>query len=197
MHAMDYQTLAEEIDRIAEIAMRLERPFQQACFEILLRQALDERQGLTGAHPPGPASELSDSWEAEIDPAHLKIVMSKTGASKEELRAVFEIVGGRYVLLKHPKPRTASRAQIEWALLIALRGGVLMGEYLVDIEDVRRTCKDNRCYDGSNFAANFRARKWARFFDGAVSTGAFPVPLSWQGEVELGRLIKSLARQAD
>jgi hypothetical protein len=197
MHAMDYQTLAEEIDQIAEIAMRLEQPFQQACFEILLRQALEERQGLTGTHPPSPASDPSDSWEAGIDPAHLKTVMSKTGATKEELGAVFKIADGRYVLLKRPKPRTASRAQIEWALLLALRGGVLVGECLVDIEDVRRACKDNRCYDGSNFAANFRALKWARFFDGAVATGAFPVPLSWQGEAELGRLIKSLARQAD
>ena len=77
--------------------------------------------------------------------------------------------------------RTAWRTPNK-ALLIALRGGVLMGEFLVEIEDVRRTCKDHRCYDGSNFAANFRARKWARFFDGPVAAGALPMPLSWQGE---------------
>jgi len=66
--------------------------------------------------------------------------------------------------IKEPSHGQAARGQIEWALLLALKNGILNNSLKADPEEVRSMVQDKGYYDSANFSANFRKPKYANYF---------------------------------
>jgi hypothetical protein len=123
--------------------------------------------------------------------------MGKTGVTEAELNSVLLYDGNEIHFLKEPKHTRIAQGQIEWALLLALKRGILSNELSTDPEDVRSICQDKGFYDPANFASNFKKAKSASLFKGLLKPQGESQTISNDGFNTLGKLIKSLSGNAD
>lgn len=196
---MDYQTLKKEISEIAGIAASVPEEFRQKCFELLLTRLLDGAEPRKKAKEDPPAAEE----KARVDPpaspgaipitSQIRVLMAKGGITADDLSKILFVEDGEVHFTKEPSHSIVARGQIEWALLIALRNGILSNNLSVDPEDVRSVCQDKGFYDKANFATNFKKEKSASFFKGKMEAQGESRSLTLEGQQELGKLIKALA----
>ena len=94
-------------------------------------------------------------------------------------------------LYEDVKTTRMAEAQIRIALLLSLRNALTNGEFEATIDAVRTECRDRKCYDQGNFAANFRNNQSLFDFEKYTKEMA-EVRLSENGRKELAQLIKEL-----
>lgn len=191
---MDYKHLKEEIKEIVEIAASVPEAFREKCFELLLNNLLSGKA--TKGHampspetaPPPPASSQGVSL-----PAYVKAFMRRKGITQDQIESIVMLEGGDLHFLKEPAHGQAAKGQADWALLLALKNGILNNTLKVDPEEVRSMVQEKGFYDSANFAANFKKPKYAALFRAAIEPQGEPQPLSTEGETALAELIKTLA----
>jgi hypothetical protein len=188
--AMGEDVLKEQVGQAIEIASELPKEYRAACFAVLLHTMMNQKVGQLGEGQQPKAGEEHEAQNC------LAVVMNRLQVTEPEIRAVVDLDEGRCAFIRGPSGAPTSRAQIAWALLGALRSGLLTGKFEVDAEYVRELSQEAGCYDGQAFASNFKAGYCARYFDGPVRVHSDPRELTPAGEAALGRLIQSISRRS-
>lgn len=199
---MDYGKLKKEIKEIAEVASSVPEAFRERCFEILLENLLADGSKSKPAESPAQ-KEKSPAAAANVDtgnpvgqniptPAKVKVFMQRSGVTKDDLQALFLYEDGDLHFLKEPTDTTVAVGQIKWALLIALRNGILKNEMSCDAKSVRSICKEKGFYDKTNFIANFKRHANAKLFNSPLEAQGDAQLLSNDGQLFLGKVVKSL-----
>jgi hypothetical protein len=202
---LDYKQLKSSIKEIAEIATSVPEPFRNKCFEVLLNSLLAEQRPASAEDASaterlkqaGPAKEQAPDAPTSIPmTAQLRVLMSKTGVSEEELKKVVLVTDGEVHFIKEPQPKKVTEGQMQWSLLLALKNAILKNSMTTDPEEVRSKCQDAGFYDKANFARNFKMDKIAKLFKGSLVPQGQAVALSSEGQDALGQLLKALAGEA-
>jgi hypothetical protein len=189
---MDYKRLQEEIKEIASIASSVPDKYREKCFEILLNRLLaDTTKPPAGAGAPPPPPPPSGT-ELHLQ-GQVLAFMRRKGIAKEQIETILMIEEGNIHFLKEPSHGKAARGQNEWALLLALKNGILNNTLKVDPEDVRSLVQEKGFYNAANFAANFKAPKYKDNFRKPLEPQGEAQALTPAGETALAELIKKLA----
>jgi len=195
---VDYEALKSELQAISDLAATVPAPFRERCFEILLQHLLagvaspsKPAAGETDHTPPSPA--VPPGGTKIPTPAQVRVFMQKTNVTESDLCRIFLFEDGELHFVKEPATQKVAQGQIEWALLIALKNGILTNSLSVDPEDVRSICQEKGFYDRANFAAIFKRPNNLALFKGPLEPQGSAQMLSNEGQEALGRLVKSLA----
>lgn len=208
------EDLKKEVKKIVDITKECPENFQQACFEILLRDFLESRKRDEGKSKeiPGsperkskdttieekaaPATEVASDQGSDLTSSELHVkarkFMEKYGISIEQLNQLYYKEGDNILpLFDDLKTTRTSESQIRVALLIALVNALSSGEFEADVEKVRSECQARKCYDMNNWGNNFQNN--ASLFDfEKYKKGLKTVRLSEAGKKELADLIEEL-----
>lgn len=188
---MDYKKLQEEIKEIASIASSVPEKFREKCFEILLNRLLagtTETPSGTGTIPPAPPAGAGLRLQGSV-----LAFMKRKGITKEQIETILMLEDGNIHFLKEPSHGKAARGQNEWALLLALKNGILNNTIKVDPEDVRSIVQEKGFYNTANFAAYFKTPKYKDNFRKPLEPQGEAQTLTPAGETALAELIKKLA----
>lgn len=201
--------LKEKIEEFAAIAKALPENLQVICFELLLRNHLEQ---LTGSRPskdappnpsaaPVPPTETKPPAEAAAkqddvkqSDLHLKAkkFLEKYGISLEQINNLFFKEDSQLKpLYDDLKTTKMSESQIRVTLLLALRAALTTGEFEADVEVIREECIERKCYDSNNFGNNFNNNKGLFDFD-KYTRDLKSVKLSESGRKLLAETIKDL-----
>lgn len=201
--------LKDKVKEFADIAASLPEKLQQSCFELLLKNYLAElapRRSNVGAQtvaetPPGqsadektPAEPTKAQADLTTSDLHVKVrrFMEKYSISLVELNNLFYKEGEAILpLYEDLKTTRTSEAQTRVTLLQSLLNALMNGEFQANVESIRNECRDRKCYDSTNFAANFTNNKSLYDFD-KYTKGTTEIKLSEDGKKELSQLIKEL-----
>jgi hypothetical protein len=198
---MDYEKLKADVKEIADIASAVPEKFRDKCFELLLTSLLKEAGPLPKKETLSPANDkepentspVNDSKSTIPITTALRLLMKKTGVTKEQLEGVLLFDGGQVHFVKEPHDTGITTGQMEWALLLALKNAIENNQLSSDPEQVRSVCQEKGFYDRKNFAMIFKADRYAKLFKAALVPQGAPEPLSLAGQDALGELIKRLA----
>ena len=199
---MDFSTLKAEIKEIADIASEVPERFRDKCFEVLLANLLSPSEAApASAQKQKPkdgttteAEKRQEQAESNIPtPSQIRVLMSKTGVVADDIGKMLFVEDGEVHFVREPSHTTVSKGQIEWALLLALKSGLLNNILSADPEEVRSVCQDKGFYDKGNFATNFKGAKAKKLFKNLMEPQGDPQTLTADGQEALGTLIKSLA----
>jgi hypothetical protein len=210
--------LKDKVKEIAEIAASLPDNLQQPCFELLLKHylasvlpasgsaedvavmehAVAAQEGVPPAAPPETLQPLEQVAKGQADltnnDLHVKArrFMEKYSVSLAELNNLFYKEGQEVMpLYEDLKTTRTAESQIRVALLLSLRSALTGGEFQVTVEAVRTECRDRKCYDAGNFAANFNNNRSLFDFE-KYTKNTIELRLSENGRRELAQLIKEL-----
>ena len=132
---MDYGRIKKEIKEIAEISSGVPEAFRERCFEILLENLLAEsKEASPPSNPvhkenPPPAKNNIDpgkpAGQSIPIPAKVRVFMQRSGVTDDDLQALFLFEDEELHFIKEPAATAVAVGQIEWALLIALKNGIL------------------------------------------------------------------------
>lgn len=198
---MDYAELKKEIRDIANIASSVPEDFRVKCFEILLNKFLAGREG-TGGPGEEEQKDITKTAKGKVEEripltTQLRVFMKKTSVTQEELSRILVYAEGDVHFTREPSDVPVSNGQIQWALLLALKNGILNDSFCVDPEDVRSICQEKGFYDRPNFASIFKYKKNAKLFKKALEPQGDAQQLSNEGLAELAKLTKALAGHAE
>ena len=207
------EDLKKEVKKIVEITKECPENLQQACFEILLRDFLENRQRDEGkVKEPHSAPKTSKETPPEdkgiITPKatedqgsdlttpelHVKArkFMEKHNISIEQLNQIFYKEGDKILpLFDDLKTTRTSESQIRVALLQSLVNALQSGEFEANVEEVRTECQVRKCYDMNNWGNNYQ-NNTSLFDFGKFKKGLKTVRLSETGKKELADLIEEL-----
>lgn len=211
--AIGDDTLKAQVLAIADIAKACPENLQETCFALLLKDLLDARAVGTSGTPPadaggaaGAAPPIVDYREAPALPAdtssditatdlHVKAkhFMNKHGLKYEDINQILYKEKDEFLpLYEDLKTTRMSESQIRLALLEALAAGLRTGEFSFSGETVREACNVRKCYDPSNFTANFKNN--ASLFEAfeGYSKSKPTIKLSEDGRAELVAVIREL-----
>lgn len=208
---VELEKLEDKVNELASIAKDLPENLQVICFELLLRHHLEgatprplsqvqtERTG-----PTAPSDDTSDTKAVEesaetqedltITDLHVKVrrFLEKYSLSIEHLNNIFYKEGDRVLpLYDDLKTTRVSEGQIRITLLQALHAALNSGDFVAQVEEVRRECGDRKYYDSANFTAHFRNNKSLFDFE-KYTKSTKAVKLSENGRKELAEVIKDL-----
>jgi hypothetical protein len=200
-----YETLKTELAEIVALVETLPDRYKDRTFEVLLSALLAEQQpGGGGDGDEGGADEAdTEKPDGKGDggdgkgkttslTAKMRAFIKRQSVTEEQLRELAFVEDGEVVFIHEPEVTQNSKGQIQWALLLALKSGLLGGEMEVDPEDVRSICIEKGFYDKANFAKNFKAPTTAAMFQSALEPQGKSVKLAAPGEKKLADLIKTL-----
>jgi hypothetical protein len=196
---MQLDALKEQIKEISDIAANVPEEFRQKCFELLMSHLLGT------SNLPAAAAALATGWNsappmltsalgysgAPPMTALLAAFMKKLGLSNEQFSRVVGYMHGKVVFYREPASDKAAQAQIEWALLLALKHAIVNGAFSIDAEEVRLVCQEKGVFDRRSFYTVFR--RHSEFFRSPPEPNGRAQPLSSKGLAALGALIKKLA----
>lgn len=208
--------LKEKVSEIVDIAKSCPENLQVSCFDILLKYflgTLEQNPAKTTSDLPTKASqklqEQDSSKSTDIPDVkakkttqedirdtdiHLKAkrFMEKTGVTISELNNLFYKQGGEFLpLFDDLKTTRMAESQIRITLIQCLVNALASGEFEVQLESVRTECTKRKCYDSSNFYANFRNNK-GLFDSTEINSRIKYIKLSDEGRKKLADLIKEL-----
>jgi hypothetical protein len=208
---VDVESLKKGLKDIALMMKEIPEPLQERVYDAMLTKLLadagvfdDKAPKMTPVYTPAPAGNGPTPEKAGGPPppgeraplpmtAQVRVFMGKTGVTADDLSKICFLMDGDIYFVREPAPKKISRGQIEWALLLALKNGLLNNAFSVDPEAVRSTCQEKGFYDRGNFAANFKAN--SKLFKDVPKPQGEPQALSPDGLNELGVLVKQLAAQ--
>jgi hypothetical protein len=201
---MDFKQLKSGIKEISEIAAALPEPFRAKCFETLLNALLAEVKPAQEQKPPKDDKNKRENVPPNLPPAsntiamnsQLRLLTLKAEVTEEELNKVVFVENGEVNFIREPTPTGIREGQLEWALMIALKNGILKNVFEADAEAVRSKCIDAGFYDKNNFAANFKSAKFKSYFKDVLKPQGEAVSLTADGQLALGALVKRLAGAA-
>ncbi|WP_018417414.1 hypothetical protein [Teredinibacter turnerae] len=199
---MDYEKLKKELKDIAEVASSVPEAFRERCFEVLLEHLLSDSSEaksipLAKDVKGKKRDELLDdpgkpAGQSIPTPAKVRVFMKRTGVTEEHLQALFLYEDDELHFIKEPAAEVVSTGQIEWALLIALKNGILGNSMGCDAESVRSICQEKGYYDKKNFSTNFKKAAHSKLFSAPLETQGEAQTLSNDGLDALGKVVKSL-----
>lgn len=201
---MDFKQMKSGIKEISEIAAAVPEPFRAKCFETLLNALLAEEKPAQEERPPKEDKPKKENETPRHPPdsttiamnSQLRLLTLKAEVTEEEINRVAFVENGEVNFIREPQPSGIREGQLEWALMIALKNGILKNVFEADAESVRSKCIDAGFYDKNNFASNFKSTKFEAYFKGLLKPQGEAVALSADGQVALGALIKRLAGAA-
>lgn len=119
--------------------------------------------------------------------------MDKGGLTIDHINNVFYKEGGKFeLLITDFGATTMAEGQIRIASIQALHRALVDGDFTTTVDAVREECKIRKCYDTSNFTANFKNH--AAIFDfGEWSKNVTELRLSEEGKKVLCDVIKKLS----
>ena len=195
---MEHEELKSELETIIDLCEAIPEPYRNKCFEILLTAFISPASLRTvslRSSAVGVQERVGSPPQGEKipTPAQVRVFMQRNAISEGVLGAIFLFAGGELHFIKEPSPPTVAEGQIQWALLLALKSGILNNSIVVDPEDVRSICQEKGFYDAGNFAANFKPKSNAKLFKGLLRPQGEPRVLTADGEAELAKLLSTLA----
>lgn len=206
--------LKEQVLEIVEIVKECPESIQALCFEMLLRDLLENRDRKKLSEPlkkPDVAPKTVDQAEAESiktsvektadsqddiseTDLHIKTrhFLKKYGVTIEELNNIFYKEGERFEpLYEDLKTTKMAEGQVRIAMLQSLQNALETGDFETSVANVRIEATTRKCIDAGNFARNFQNN--AGIFDFQDYTKATTtVRLSEEGKKGLSLLIKQL-----
>jgi hypothetical protein len=202
------KSIEAQLKQIILLVKECPENIQEKCFELLFNHIV------VGAKSPVPlvvpdqkdetiqnpeaienGDSLSSGDEIKLSDIHTKAkaLIKNNGMTIEDINNLFYKEGGEFKpLFDDLKTTKMADSQIRLALLEALKNALKDGEFRFSIETVRSLCDTHKCYDKSNFAANFRNNK--SLFADEYKKGATEIQLSPQGKKELSRIVEEIAR---
>ena len=191
---MNYEKLKKEIKEISEIAASVPEAFREKCFEVLLNQVLSGEEGKMSFKADKKDNGGHKSPSKTTLPSHVKAFMRRRDISQEQIDALVMLDGEDLHFIKEPSHNEASRGQNEWALLSALKNGILNNSLKADPEEVRSLAQDKGFYNAKNFSTNFKKAKYKAYFKKALEPQGPAQGLNQDGEKALATLIESLTK---
>lgn len=188
---MDYKQLKREIKEIADIAASVPESLREKCFEVMLNHLL-AGQREEEKEEEGTGRRRGERVGIEL-PSHVRAFMRRNDITLEQIESIVMLEGDDLHFIKEPTTKKVAKGQSDWALLIALKNGILKDSLKADPEEVRSIVQEKGLYDAANFAANFKKKKHAGLFRSPLEPQGTPQALSRAGETELANLIKQLA----
>jgi hypothetical protein len=203
--------LKTEIQEIVEVVKTVPEPLQLRAFEILLQDAIDRVSGKKRLRQPDAAKdderdeddpkdknktkerEESEGLDPNTLPMRVKAFMKRTKVTAPQIEKLFHIEGKQYEPIWTVKVAKFSKAQVQIALMQALRRALTSGEFSFDREDVRTACKERGTLNEANFKANFQNN--SKLFSGLDKDGL--VSLTDDGMTSLASLITELTGEED
>lgn len=193
--------LKQDIADVFELVKTLPDTLQLRCMELLLTDCLSRhpvgkalpKVGAV-AEPAGDTPPSPEDDEEELQPkdVHLKVrkFLEQQQLDMSHINQLFYKEGNAVKPLYDDLRTTKiAESQIRIALLQALEQSIQNGDFTFSRETVRQECQTRKCYDGANFAANFK-QKSALFEEHGKETPE--VRLSENGKKELANLIRAL-----
>lgn len=194
---MEYKKLKDEIKEIGAIAAAVPEAFREKCFEVLLSHLLSgQTVGIEQPPPPPPPDPIGNTPpkpESLTLQSNVKAFMRRRGVSQKQIEAIVMLEGDEFHFIKEPEHGQISKGQTEWALLIALKNGILNNCLKADPEEVRSIVQDKGFYDPANFASNFKTPKCSKLFKGLLERQGDAQAISTEGEAALASLIQALS----
>jgi len=146
---------------------------------------------------PAPGLQPRVGGGSDITPSDLhmktKKFLEKGGLTLDHINNIFYKEGDKFELLITDFGATnMAEGQIRIASMQALQHALVNGDFKTTVSAVREECKIRKCYDQSNFTANFK--KSADAFDfGEWSKDVTDLRLSEDGKKTLAEVIKKLS----
>lgn len=191
---MSYEKLKEQIKEIAEISASVPEAFRERCFDVLLNHALAG----TESKPATPVDtgstdtqHVNNSNNFEV-PSNVKAFMRRRDVTREQIDELVMLEGDDFHFIKEPTHKNAQKGQNEWALLLALKTGILENSLKADPEGVRSLVQEKGFYNATNFSANFGKPKYKSNFKEQLKPQGSAQQLSQDGEKALAILIGEL-----
>ncbi|MGA2171751.1 MAG: hypothetical protein ABSG82_01890 [Sedimentisphaerales bacterium] len=204
------EKLKQKIMEIVAIAKDCPENLQEKCFELLLADYLQQLRpkepsaGEEGKHPKltgdkekkegenTPTPQQEDITETDL---HVKArqFLKKSGLTVKDINQLFYKEEGNFKpLYDDLKTTKASESQVRIALLHSLLHGMHAGDFEFNGESVRAEMQVRKCYDLTNFAANFRNSK--ELFEGfsKYNKTCPTIKLSTEGKAKLAEVIKEM-----
>jgi hypothetical protein len=204
------EKLKQKILEFVDIAKECPEALQTKCFELLLADYLEQsrRKVAGGADEPKAknSKEGGDKDEsitikqpqqqdiAETD-LHVKArqFLKKSGLTVDNINQMFYKEGDNFLpLYDDLKTTKGSESQIRIALLHSLVKGMHTGDFEFDGEAVREEAQVRKCYDATNFTANFNNNNELFESFSKYNKANSTVKLSTEGKTRLAQLIKDL-----
>jgi len=153
---MDYEELEKEIQKIVEMVEKLPEPYREKTFETLLSNILIKP---TTQEVNEETSE-AESYDFQI-PIEVRAFLRQFSIDEGRIYELFLITGKDEIVSTYKISTTSfSKAQIQISIMTALENTLKQtGKFEFDIEDVRKRCQDNKCYNMKNFMAHFSNNK--------------------------------------
>ena len=196
-----YERLKIELKEIAAIADGLPERYRERCFDVLLSELLKEESSKDSPFPADPPPLTPEKTPAPppipnkpmVVQAKVRAFLTRHGLKEDVLPKILFVEGQEVHFIKEPDKSKVASCQIRWALLLALKNGILKGEMSVDAEEVRSVCIDKGIYDRKNYSSNYK--KNAAFFQVSPVPHGPAVKLSDEGEKELANLLTKLSTE--
>lgn len=195
-HTKLEDTLAE----IVAVTKTVPPNLQEKCFELLLTDFLAtraSRQGGDDSPQEGAGDEaLTGAGGEDIQQTDLHVKARKflqnNDLTVQDINQLFYKEDSELKpLYDDLHTTTMSEAQTRIALLQALHSGLQTGDFTFEKESVRAEAQQRKCYDQSNFSANFKNNEG--LFE-AYESAATRLSLSTTGRNTLATLVRDLVR---
>jgi hypothetical protein len=202
--------LKERIKEFSSIAKSCPENLQEICFELLLKDYLSQikapiQKSSQPQHTDQSKSddsaqnavieEESSQEDFKITDLHVKArkFLSDQDLNIDHINQIFYKEGEKVEpLFDDLKTTKSAESQTRIALLQALKYAISSGSFEFDGETVREETVVRKCYDASNFTANFKNNK--TFFEGfeKYDKKSAKIKLSKYGRDELAAIIRDL-----
>lgn len=192
----------EKIKEILALVKLCPENLQVGCFELLFNHYFSNSQqghkidivkeilpetNTVLTEPESEAIQLRDLH------AKIKAFVTKGDVTLEQLNDIFykenDSIRPLYDDLKTTK---MSDAQIRLALLGALENALTSGDFVIELEKIRKMCELHKCYDAGNFTTNFKKSK--SYFTEEYKKGLTMFTLSAEGKKQALAVVSELAR---
>lgn len=194
--------MEEEIKKILEVVKLCPTHLQEKCFEILLttifkdqKLSVDDKKELETQKNNEPKDQNVDNLKQEeikLTDLHVKVKkLLEQGITLEDINNIFYKDEGELKPIFDDLGSSKMReSQIKLALLESLKNAIQTGNFKFSTNYIREQCDTYKCYDSSNFSANFKNQK--DMFNEEYKNG-ISMSLTKKGKDELIKVIKELA----
>ena len=159
----------DKLKEILSLVKLCPENLQDKCFELLFNHYFANSKPLIKSEKntdeqPDAESEKQEPESESIQlrdlHAKVKAFVTKGEITVEQINNLFYKEDGEIKpLYDDLKTTKMSDAQIRLTLLGALENSLTTGDFSIKIEKVRKMCDVHKCYDLSNFTANFKKAK--------------------------------------
>jgi hypothetical protein len=125
-----------------------------------------------------------------ILPIDVKAFLNQYSIDEGVLKKLYFIEGNNVRHIYNLKVDKKAAAEIQHALLISLENALTNGEFRFNIEELRKRCKDLKCFDSANFTAILK--KNSSLFKSLDDEEA--IFLSTDGKAELADVVEELVK---